>query len=186
MATGRLEIDLPEGWFRIDLDPRTAEQSSARLVDGWVERHPELAGTRDALVEMLVATGRHALETHCVFAAAAFGQQPGGGPSYAGLVARVLPWPGDVPLDDFLRLAAQAAGADEAVTSAEVTKVGRRDVVLVRQTVAGDGPGDESAVTSFVLPAREQHVFVNLEFSTPSAPAPEHTFAHIVATTRVS
>jgi uncharacterized protein (UPF0303 family) len=75
----------------------------------------------------------------------------------------------------------QAARADDAVTSAEVVQIGGRRMVLVRQT-ADDG----AVTTSFLVPQRDEHgVFVNLEFSSPGAPAPEHAFAHIVATLRV-
>lgn len=178
---GRLEIDLPEGWFAIDLAGPAARTSAERMVDGWIERHPALAEHRDRLVDLLVTTGENARGTNAIYAAAAFGEQPGVGPTYAGLVVRVLVWPGRADVEQFLAGMAAAARDDPGVTSADVVQVAGRRMVLVRQVDADTG----AATTSFVVPARDRGVFVNAEFSSPAAPAPEHTFAHIVATLRV-
>ena len=191
MADGRLQIDLPDGWFRIDLDPGTVAAASDRLVDSWIERRPQLAEHRATLVDALVRTSRHARDTHCVMAAASFGDQAGVGPSYAGLVARILAWPGRMDTGTFLSGMAGAARGDAGVSSAEVVRIGGRQVVLVRQRVAAEerGTGEgaaEGAVTTFVVPVPERGVFLNLEFSSPVAPAPEHTFAPLVATARVA
>ena len=183
---GRFEVELPDGWFAIDLDPATRDASAGRLVDAWVARHPELDASRDGLVETIVATADHARRTRCIYAAAAFGYQPGAGPSYAGLAVRVLPWPGSVSVDDFVEGMVAAARRDDAVTTAEPVKVGGRRMVLVRQTVPTDDGGPPAAVTSFVVPVPASGAFANLEFSSPVAPAPEHTFAHIAATVRLS
>jgi hypothetical protein len=178
-AGGRLEITWPEGWFAIDLAPATAQSSAGRLVDSWAREHPDLAEHRDRLVDLLVGTAERARQTQCVYAAGAFGADQSG-PTYAGLVARILGWPGTVDVDQFLEGMAAAARHDDAVTAAEVVQIAGRRMALVRQS-----PPDGSAVTSFLVPARERGVFVNVEFSSPAAPAPEHTFAHIVATVRV-
>jgi hypothetical protein len=183
---GRIELELPEGWFRIDLDPATRDDSAARLVDTWVARHPELAPERDRFVTTIVATAEHALRTSCIYAAAAFGEQQGAGPSYAGLVVRVLPWPGSIGLDEFVAGMVAAARRDEAVTAAEPIEVGGRRMVLVRQSVRTDDDGPPAAITSFVVPEPASGAFANLEFSTPAAPAPEHAFAHLAATVRLS
>jgi hypothetical protein len=176
---GRLEVDLPDGWFRIDIGP-AARGSARRLVDTWIERHPALGEHRDSLIDLLVSTAEHARATRCVYAAAAFGEQQGVGPTYAGLAVRILGWPGNADDEQFVAGMAAAARDDDNVTSAEVVQVAGRRMVLVRQS-----DPDGSVTTSFVVPARERGVFVNAEFSSPAAPAPEHTFAHIVATLRV-
>ena len=181
-GTGRLQIDLPEGWFPIDLATREATTSARRLVDGWIARRPALADHRERLVDLLEATSENARRTNCVYAAAAFGETPGVGPTYAGLAVRVLVWPGNVDVEGFLAGMAAAARDDDGVTSAEVVQIAGRRMVLVRQVDADTG----AATTSFIVPARGRGVFVNAEFSSPAALAPEHTFAHIVGTLRVS
>lgn len=183
--TGQFEIDLPTGWFRIDLDPATRDASTQALVDVWVERNGELAPYRETLVATLTATAGHAVATHCILAAASFGYEPGRGPSFAGLAVRLLEWPGTADVDDFIAGMARAAEAESAVTGTEPIDIAGRKMLLVRQRVdVGDGE-DQAAVTSFVVPMPAQGVFANLEFTSPVAPAPEHAFAHVAATARV-
>ncbi|MFL6139470.1 MAG: hypothetical protein ACJ74O_16935 [Frankiaceae bacterium] len=184
-AAGRFEVDLPDGWFRIDLDPATRERSAGRLVDAWVARRPELAKQRDGLVATIVSTAERALGTHCIYAAAALGHQADVGPTYAGLAVRVLPWPGSIDVDAFVAGMVAAARADEGVTAVEPIQVGGRRMVLVRHAAPADD-GQQGTVTSFVVPAPGSGAFANLEFTTPVAPAPEHSFAHIAATIRLS
>lgn len=181
-STGALRLDLPEGWFPLELDPRRRSVAAETLVAHWVDVQPALAEHRAELVDLLTKTAEQALASHAVFAAGSFGLGPTG-PTYAGLVIRILPWPGGagsgLDEDALLQGLAGAAQADRAVRATERVQVGGRRMLLVRQENEGQ------AITSFVVPLRNGGVFANLEFTSDEAPAPEHTFAHIASTVQI-
>jgi hypothetical protein len=162
-ATGEFAFATPVGWFAIDLPATPAD--AGRLAGQVAAAHPELAGQRDALAEILTILAE---ATEVVGAVRAYGAlfDVSGVALPATLLVSLQPM-GPYSLDEMGR---ELAGADHEVTRVFDLPAGRtvRIERLIEPSATGDGQRPVSFTVIYLTEVPGRGQVVVLTFGTPA------------------
>lgn len=162
-------IALPEGWFRLDLDPATQRASVEALVEDRVARSPGLAPRRRELRRMLLAEARAAAEAGAVDAAM-LSEVVEGLAVTAALTVSLLDAPTSTDGTGAATLMTGLAaswGRGGAVSRVELPN-GPAVRLRASQTLPGHQDGEHRVVETvqFFVPTPSEDLFAVLSFST--------------------